>query len=80
MLNRFPNIHSPSSSKAKEIIPTSSDGYNDMIKKNTDIERGAVYFRHLAQEAMDDSAWTVVTDINLKQVDDFITQVTNELW
>ena len=51
-----------------------------MIKKNTDIERGAVYFRHLAQEAMDDSAWTVVTDINLKQVDDFITQVTNELW
>ena len=28
---------------------------------------------------MGDSAWTVVTDINLKQVDDFVTQITKEL-
>ena len=50
------------------------------LQPNTVIERGAVYIRHLAQEGMGDSAWTVMTDINLKLVDDFITQVTNELY
>jgi hypothetical protein len=49
------------------------------VEPNTVIERGGVYFRHLAQVAMGDSAWTVVTDINLNQIDDFIAQVTNEL-
>ena len=37
------------------------------VSRNTVMEWGAVYIRHLAQEAMVDSAWTVVTDIALSK-------------
>ena len=45
---------------------------------NDIIERDGIYFKHMAQVAMEDSAWTVVTDIDLSQIDKTIDQISDD--
>ena len=45
------------------------------VNKNNIIERDGIYFKHMAQLAMGDSAWTVVSDIDLSQIDKTIDQI-----
>ena len=47
--------------------------------QGTIVERDGVYFRHMDQIAMGDSAWAVITNVNLNQVDKFIAQLLSEL-
>jgi len=49
------------------------------LQPSTVNERGGVYLKHPAHEALGDSANIVVTGIVLKRIDDFIEQVTNVL-
>ena len=47
--------------------------------KNNIIERDGIYFKHMAQIAMGDSGLTVITDIDLSQIDKTIDQISDEI-
>ena len=49
------------------------------VNKNNIIERDGLYFKHMAQVVSGDLAWTVVTDIDLSQIDNTIYQISEEI-
>ena len=47
--------------------------------KNNIIERDGIYFKHMAQVSMGKLTWTVITDIDLSQIDKTIEQISDEI-
>ena len=69
----------PIETKINSPLPPENQTKRLKLQLRTVTERGGVYYKNLAHEALGSSARTVVTDIDLKRIDDLMEQVTNEL-
>ena len=48
-----------------------------VANQNNIIKEDGIYFKHITQVTMAESAWTVVTDIDLSQIDKTIDQISD---